>query len=231
VIPSVGDRGPVAVPVLFADADLVVVDKPAGIPSVPARTRADPPCVAALLRDEYGRVEAVHRLDRDTSGLLVLSRTHAARVVLGRAFEGRAVRKRYEAVVEGAVAATAGEIHLPLAPDPWRPPRHRIDPIQGRIAITRWRLLARTEVANRPRSWLELEPVTGRSHQLRVQLAWLGTPIVGDPLYGRPWLAAAAERLALHASWLRFPHPADGRPFEIDSPSRFGPEAAADASA
>ena len=224
MIPAAGDPRSIEVRVLFADTELVVVDKPAGIPSVPARTPFDPPCVATLLQPDYGPLEAAHRLDRDMSGLLVLSRLPAARVALGRAFEARAVRKRYEAIVEGELAAAAGEIHLPLAPDPWRPPRQRVDPILGRIAITRWKLLARIAAAERPRSWLELEPVTGRAHQLRLQLAWLGAPIVGDALYGRPRPRPAGERLALHACWLRFPHPADGRPIEIASPSGFARE-------
>lgn len=220
MIPSVDEL--VAVPrVLFADADLVVVDKPAGIPSVPARTPRDPSSVVTTLREQYGPLEAAHRLDRDTSGLLVLARSHASRVALGRAFEERLVRKRYEAVVAGAPVMAAGEIHLPLAADPWRPPRYRVDPIAGRVAITRWRLIDRQVVDGGLRSLLELEPVTGRSHQLRLQLAWLGTPILGDRLYGDQATHAAAERLALHAVRLRFPHPADGRTCEFDAPSGF----------
>lgn len=200
--------------VVFVDACLVVVDKPSGMPSVPARTQLDPPCVARMLADDYGPLEAVHRLDRDTSGLLVLARTRTARTNLGRAFESRAVHKGYEAMVHGQPPRAAGEIMLPLAADPTTPPRQRVDPITGRPAHTRWRLLARGLVAgmNAPApeaALLALEPTTGRSHQLRVHLAWLGMPIVGDRLYGpgRP----AASRLLLHAVRLELPHPADGR--------------------
>lgn len=218
--PAAGDLGRPAVTVLLADAHVVVVDKPPGMPSVPARTPLDPPAVATMLRDDYGPLEAVHRLDRDTSGLLVLSRSPAARVALGRAFESRAVQKRYEAIVCGVPAVAHGEIHLPLAADPSRPPRHRVDPIDGRVAITRWRLAERREFPDGPRSLLVLEPVTGRSHQLRVHLAWLGLPIVGDRLYAPAAVAAAADRLALHATWLRFPHPADGRQVEVASSER-----------
>jgi tRNA pseudouridine32 synthase/23S rRNA pseudouridine746 synthase len=202
--------------VVFADACLVVVDKPSGMPSVPARTPLDPPCVAAMLEDEYGPLEAVHRLDRDTSGLLVLARTTAARASLGRAFESRSVRKGYEAVVHGQPPRAIGEIALPLAADALAPPRQRVDPIAGRPAHTRWRLLAQGLVAGTgsPRlhqeaALLSLEPTTGRSHQLRVHLAWLGMPIVGDPLYGPR--VPAASRLLLHAARLELPHPADGR--------------------
>jgi tRNA pseudouridine32 synthase/23S rRNA pseudouridine746 synthase len=205
--------------VVHADADLVVVDKPAGMPSVPARTPLDPPCVAAQLHAAFGPLEAVHRLDRDTSGLLVLARSHEARVALGRAFEDRVVGKRYEAVVHGGPDREVGIVHLPLAADPRRPPRSRVDPILGRPATTRWRLLS-TGMAHGGRwSLLELEPVTGRSHQLRVHLAWLGMPIVGDRLYGQPVEPPArpqppATRLALHAGWIAFPHPRDGRAVE-----------------
>lgn len=215
--PASEEPGPGGVSVLLADAHVVVVDKPSGTPSVPARTPADPPCVAALLREEYGVLEAVHRLDRDTSGVLVLARTAAARSSLGVAFQNRGVCKRYEALVSGSPSTSAGEIHLPLAADPLRPPRHRVDPINGRIAITRWRLVCGGEHPAGRRSLLALEPLTGRSHQLRVHLAWLGLPIVGDMLYGPAMPGSASVRLALHARWLRFPHPEDGRPVEVAS--------------
>jgi tRNA pseudouridine32 synthase/23S rRNA pseudouridine746 synthase len=213
-----------SVRIVFADADLIVVEKPAGMPSVPARTPLDPPCVASQVRAGFGAVEAVHRLDRDTSGLLVLARSSQVRAALGRAFEDRAVQKRYEAIVHGGPAAHEGIVHLPLASDPLRPPRSRVDPILGRPATTRWRLLATASVAGQQRSRLELEPVTGRSHQLRVHLAWLGMPIVGDRLYGPLSGPAHAEsqgppafRLGLHAAWLSFPHPRDGRLVEVRS--------------
>ena len=205
---------------MFADADLIVVDKPAGMPSVPARTPLDPPCVASHVRAAFGNLEAVHRLDRDTSGLLVLARSSQARTALGRAFEARAVQKRYEAIVHGGPAGEEGIVHLPLASDPQRPPRSRVDPIMGRPATTRWRLLATVPVAGQQQSRLELEPITGRSHQLRVHLAWLGMPIVGDRLYGPGHAAAqgpSATRLGLHATWLVFPHPRDGRLVEVRS--------------
>jgi tRNA pseudouridine32 synthase/23S rRNA pseudouridine746 synthase len=212
--------------IIHADDHMVVVEKPAGIPSVPARTPLDPPCVARALAAEYGPLEAVHRLDRDTSGLLVLARTAAARGALGAAFEGRRVEKRYEARVLGRLPAAQGVVHLPLARDGERPPRHRVDPIGGRPAATRWRCLGPGDSAGRT-TLVEVEPLTGRSHQIRVHLAWLGAPIVGDPLYpavspavrGPP--AGGAGRLQLHAVWLALPHPADGRVVEFHSPRPF----------
>ncbi len=190
--------------VVFVDGDLVVVDKPSGMPSVPARTPLDPPDVAARLGGAFGPIEAAHRLDRDTSGLLVLARTRAARSALGRAFERRDVAKRYLAVVLGRPPAPTGEVDLPLGPDRNRPPRQRIDMVGGKPSRTCWRLLADSAHVV-PTSLLEIEPLTGRSHQIRVHLAELGCPIAGDRLYGG---MAEAVPLALHAAWLELPHPA-----------------------
>lgn len=196
-------------PVVFVDDDLVVVDKPSGMPSVPARTTADPPDVGRMLEPRYGFLEAVHRLDRDTSGLLVLARSRRARAVVGRSFEAGAVAKRYLAVVQGVLPAARGELCLPLAGDRDRPPRQRVDPILGRRATTRWRLLATGTWHGAGVALVELEPVTGRGHQLRVHLAWLGCPVAGDRLYGSEKAATAA--LALHAAAIALPHPRDGR--------------------
>lgn len=201
--------------VLTADSWLVVVDKPSGMPSVPARTAADPPSVIERLTGQLGELEAVHRLDRDTSGLLVLARHREARVRLGRFFETGRVVKRYLAICHGWTDESSGDIHLPLAVDPDRPPRQRVDPIHGRRSLTRWRVLARSDTHAR-QSLLELEPVTGRSHQLRVHLAWVGLPIEGDRLYGPPepptW-----PRLALHAARLTLPHPEHEEPLVVAS--------------
>jgi len=200
--------------IVFIDGHVVIVDKPAGMPSVPARTALDPPSVVERLAAGIGAVEAVHRLDRDTSGLLVLARTPQARAVLGQAFEHRQVQKTYLAVVAGMLPTESGAIHLPLAPDPDQPPRQRVDPILGRRAESRWKRLAEVADADRRLTLVALEPVTGRSHQLRAHLAWLGAPIEGDRLYG----AGGSTGLALHALRLAFPHPADGRPIEVAAP-------------
>jgi len=208
------DRSAVSPVVVYADDDLVVVDKPGGMPSVPARTRLDPPDVATRLSAQFGPLEAAHRLDRDTSGLLVLARNRPARIALGRAFEAGAVTKVYLALVSGAPPTTAGTLSLPLAADRDRPPRQRVDPILGRRATSRWRLLATAGGLG----LVELEPVTGRSHQLRVHLAWLGCPVLMDPLYGRRHPGQPVhDGLALRAMRLAVPHPRDGRPLAFEA--------------
>ena len=213
--------------IVFLDEHVVVVDKPGGMPSVPARSPLEPICVGARLAELHGPLEAVHRLDRDTSGLLVLARNAPARAALGRAFEARDVRKRYLAVVTGSPPRDSGVVHLPLADDPNLPPRKRVDPVAGRPATSRWRSLATAGPPDHELTLLELEPVTGRSHQLRAHLAWLGLPIVGDRLYGPVGKAppdpatAASDRavpLALHACGIDFPHPVDGRRIELRCP-------------
>lgn len=195
--------------VLHADDWIVAVHKPTGIPSVPARDPSDPKSVVERLSRQFGPLEVAHRLDRDTSGVLVLARQPKARVRLGQSFEQGWVRKRYLAVCCGRPPQATGGVHLPLAADRERPPRHRVDPIHGRRSHTRWRLVAADSTAGEPLSLLELEPRTGRSHQLRVHMAWMGLPIIGDRLYNRRF-SALPTRLGLHAAWLAIPHPGDG---------------------
>jgi tRNA pseudouridine32 synthase/23S rRNA pseudouridine746 synthase len=224
--------------IVFSDADVLVVDKPSGMPSVHARTPLDPPDVARQLTAAHGPLEAAHRLDRDTSGLLVLARSRAARSALGRAFEQRLVRKRYLTVVLGIPAGPGGTIKLPLGPDRDHPPRHHVDHDSGKAAATRWQFLA--TVAEPAMSLLAVEPLTGRSHQIRVHLAAIGLPIVGDRLYlpsdqpeserwcGQPAAGgddsgdmaqgrseAGRPTLALHACGLDLPHPASGAPLSL----------------
>jgi tRNA pseudouridine32 synthase/23S rRNA pseudouridine746 synthase len=186
-----------------------VVDKPSGLLSVPGRSPTLVDSALTRVQAQWPGAFATHRLDLDTSGLLVLARTRSARSALGRAFEMRAVAKRYLAVVIGRPSDASGEICLPLAADRDRPPRQRVDPAVGKPATTRWRFLATAaQFAEMPAtSLVEVEPLTGRSHQIRVHLAELGCPIAGDRLYGG---TAADVPLALHAAHLDLPHPATG---------------------
>lgn len=202
---------------VFADDVVVAIDKPAGLLAVPGRGADKQDCASARVQRRFADALIVHRLDQATSGLLVFGRGAGAQRALSRAFAERCVCKRYEAVVTGAVAEDEGTIDLPLAPDWPNRPRQRVDRLQGRASLTRWRVLERDERAQTTR--LALEPITGRSHQLRVHLAAIGHPIVGDALYAGE--GCAAGRLLLHAVALTLPHPGHGRALELSAPPPF----------
>lgn len=202
---------PAAPCVLFEDEALVVADKPAGLLAVPGRGEAGAHNLATVLSARFGELHVVHRLDQATSGLMVLARTLPALRVLHRAFAQREVHKRYVAIAHGHLAEVAGEIALPLAADWPQRPRQRVDTEHGKPSLTHWRRIGWVDAANAPRTRLELVPHTGRSHQLRVHLAAIGHPIVGDRLYG-PAADASEPRLLLHASELGFADPLTGEP-------------------
>jgi tRNA pseudouridine32 synthase/23S rRNA pseudouridine746 synthase len=197
---------PPAVPltILHADAALLVLDKPAGLLSVPGKTAGREDCLIARLQAVHPEALLVHRLDCDTSGVMVFARTKAAQGHLGKQFEARGVGKTYVARVAGRVAGEAGRIDLPIGVDWPNRPRQKVDPEHGRAAETGWAVIARGDGETR----LRLSPRTGRSHQLRVHLAALGHPILGDPIYSAD--AAAWPRMMLHAETLRLRHPVGG---------------------
>ena len=205
---------------VFRDAWVIVVAKPVGLLSVPGRSGRLRDCVATRLRarapDLDGAV-VVHRLDLDTSGLLVCARDPATHAALQAQFARREVAKRYVAIVDGAVADDAGTIALPLRLDPDDRPRQVVDAVHGKDAITDYRVLARADGRTR----LALAPRTGRTHQLRVHCAvGLGAPIVGDRLYGRA-PPPPGQRLLLHAEALTFTHPHTGARIELALPAPF----------
>lgn len=199
--------------VWHVDDDLIVVDKPAGLLAVPGRGEAGRDCLSARVAARWPDALVVHRLDMATSGLMLFARGPAVQRQLNAAFAERRIGKRYLAVVHGIVAADAGEIDAALAADWPNRPRQRIDAQQGRPSLTRWRVLARD--AETERSRLELEPVSGRAHQLRVHLRSIGHAIVGDALYGED--AAREPRLLLHAWRLALAHPRDGTRLDFAS--------------
>jgi tRNA pseudouridine32 synthase / 23S rRNA pseudouridine746 synthase len=201
---------------LYEDESLVAIDKPAGLLSVPGRGEANRDCVAARVQAEVPDALVVHRLDQATSGVMLFARGAATQRALSSAFAERRVAKRYAAVVHGLVHDNDGEIDLPLITDWPNRPRQRVDHERGKPSLTRWRVLSRDAAVGTTR--LQLEPVTGRSHQLRVHLAAIGHAIVGDTLYAPP---PHAPRLMLHACELRLPHPADTRTLVIVSPLPF----------
>lgn len=192
--------------ILHADEHLIVVDKPAGLPSVPGRAAGLQDCASARVQLLHPDARVVHRLDMATSGLLLFARGLACQRLLGRAFERREIGKTYEAWVQGRPAQEHGVIDLPLAADWPRRPLQKVDLERGKTALTHWELLEQGE----DRARLRLRPVTGRSHQLRVHLAAIGHPILGDALYAPPAVQALAERLCLHATGLEMKHPQTG---------------------
>lgn len=211
---------PDGVTVLHADDWLVAIDKPSGLLSVPGRGADKADCAARRVQALYPDALVVHRLDMGTSGLLVFGRGAAAQRRLSLAFAGREVAKRYLAVVAGQPAEDAGRVDLPLICDWPHRPRQKVDATHGKPSTTCWQVLAR-QPGPPATTRLALEPLTGRSHQLRVHLQAIGHPILGDELYAPPDLQALAPRLLLHAAALTLPHPADGRPLALACPCPF----------
>jgi tRNA pseudouridine32 synthase/23S rRNA pseudouridine746 synthase len=206
--------------VLHADATLLAVNKPADLLAVPGRGEAGQRNLTAQVQAVYPDALVVHRLDMATSGLMLFARGAAAQRQISMAFEQRRVAKRYVAVVHGNVDGDAGEIDAPLITDWPHRPRQIVDHHNGKKSLTRWCVLARGEHGPEgPRTRLTLEPVTGRSHQLRVHLQSIGHPICGDTLYAPS--PEHSPRLLLHACHLALPHPADGMPLVLACPAPF----------
>jgi len=199
--------------VLHVDDACIVADKPSGLLSVPGRGAHLQDCVATRVQALFGDALVVHRLDMATSGLMLFARGLAAQRTLSRAFAQREVHKRYVAVVHGRPAPEQGEIDLPLLADWPNRPLQKVDHEHGKPSLTRYRVVA----TEGERSRVELEPVTGRAHQLRVHLLAIGHPIVGDALYAPPAVLAGADRLLLHAAALRFAHPVTDEAIAIES--------------
>jgi tRNA pseudouridine32 synthase/23S rRNA pseudouridine746 synthase len=221
---------------VYEDTDLLVLSKPAGLLCVPGRGPDKQDCLSARAQQRWPGALVVHRLDQATSGLVLMARHLDAQRLLSHAFAERQVHKRYVAVVqgrlEGSVPAGDGEhgetgdggsawndIHLPIAADWARRPLRVIDPANGKPSHTRWRALGYDAAAQTTR--VELEPITGRTHQLRVHLAAVGHPILGDMLYADMATQALSPRLLLHACRLTFSHPRSGEPQHLELPPDF----------
>lgn len=204
---------------LHADAALLVVDKPSGLLSVPGRGPGKDDCLVARVQADYPDALTVHRLDMETSGLMVLARGKEMHRRLSILFQDRQVDKRYVAVVDGRLAPERGEIDLPLITDWPNRPLQKVDFAIGKPSLTRYRVLAHDAADDTTR--VELTPETGRSHQLRVHLMSLGHAILGDSLYAGPAARAKAARLLLHADALAFAHPESGRPLSFERPAPF----------
>ncbi len=190
--------------IVYEDADLLVVDKPAGLLAQAGMRPELRDCLEARAQEYCPGAKMVHRLDRDTSGLLMLAKNRKAHRHLGLQFERRHLGKTYKAVVWGVMDQDSGLVDAPLAGDWPNRPMQKICHETGRTAQTEWEVIGRTDTTSR----LSLNPLTGRTHQLRVHLASIGFPIWGDVLYAPP--EAAAPRLHLHAEELRIRHPDGG---------------------
>ena len=207
---------------LYVDDALLVLDKPPGLLSVPGRGADKQDCLSARAQHRYPDARVVHRLDMATSGLLLMARGATAQRKLSQSFASRSVRKRYIAVVDGLLAQPAqawGQIDLAVGVDWPNRPRRIIDPERGKPSITRWRVVSHDAAHQTTR--LELEPITGRSHQLRVHLMALGHAIVGDALYGSARVHAQSGRLLLHASVMELAHPLTHLPLRFVSAAPF----------
>jgi len=229
---------PLALDVIYEDDHLAVLRKPVGMLVHPGATVSGGTLVNGLLH-RWPRIATVgaperpgivHRLDRDTSGVMVVALSNEARVKLVQQFKTRVVKKEYRAVVVGKVSLQSDYVDLPIGPDPRQPDRQRIDVQEGKPASTFYEVVERL----RGYTYLRAYPMTGRTHQIRLHLSHLGHPCVADPIYGRqaqqPWRRLLEEReraglpvpsirrQALHALKLRFTHPVDGREMAFEAP-------------
>ncbi|HVY52282.1 MAG TPA: RluA family pseudouridine synthase [Devosia sp.] len=208
------------VDIVYEDDRLIVCDKPSGLLTVAGKDPSLADCLEArvqALYPQYYAAKVVHRLDKDTSGLILMAFDKPALGALGSQFEHRQVEKYYVARVWGEVEGESGLIDLPLATDWENKPRQRVDRERGRPSRTRWEVIAREAGVTR----LRLVPLTGRTHQLRVHMLALGHPIVGDSFYAPQAVRDAADRLQLHAEMLQFIHPGDQRPLRLLRPAPF----------
>lgn len=202
---------------IYLDEDLLVLDKPAGLLSVPGRGPDKQDCLSARVQARWPGALTVHRLDMATSGLLLMARNLHSQRQLSLAFETRQIHKHYVAVVHGQLqGGRQGLIDLPLAVDWPNRPLQKVDLLRGKPSQTRWQILEQAQDKTR----LLLQPLSGRTHQLRVHLQAIGHPIVGDTLYGAD-AGPQAPRLLLHASALMFTHPLSGQSLHIESPPPF----------
>ncbi len=209
---------------VYVDDSLLIFNKPAGLLSVPGKGEEKQDCLSSRVQQQYPDALVVHRLDMSTSGLMMMARGGVMQRALSRLFENREVHKRYVAVVDGDIGGDKHSeewqlIDLPISVDWPNRPLRVIDPVLGKPSQTKWRAVSFDPAANTTR--LELEPLTGRSHQLRVHLKAIGYPILGDSLYASEEIKTRASRLLLHSCLLEFMDPSSGRLFSFASEPDF----------
>jgi len=210
---------PAPLELLHVDEFLLAVNKPAGLLTVPGRGPEKQDCLLSRLQQIHPEARVVHRLDMETSGIVLFARDADTQSQLGKQFARREINKIYVAIVHGRPQPAQGEIDLPLIADWPNRPKQKIDHELGKPSCTHYRVLNCDTGTGTCR--IELKPVTGRSHQLRVHMMSLGHPIVGDRLYGCETEFGNGERLMLHANELVFTHPRTGQELHLESPAPF----------
>ncbi len=203
--------------IIYQDDAIVILDKPNGLLTVPGRLPEHQDSLELRVKRVFPTARIVHRLDMATSGIVLMALTAEAQKHLNLHFEKRVPRKHYIARVEGVISAQRGHIELPLRCDWPNRPKQMVCFEHGKHALTRFEVLERESNATR----VQLKPVTGRSHQLRVHMQWLGHPILGDKFYASAAGLNAAPRLQLHAAWLSFRHPTHQEWVEFSCPCPF----------
>ena len=205
---------------IHRDHDFMVINKPAGLLTVPGKTPDLQDCVINRLLAEEPRTLLIHRLDRDTSGILVFGLSRTGQRSISRQFQERETEKNYQALVAGHLTGQ-GSIDIPVIYDPSRPPLHIVDPDYHKPALTHWQALEQFELNGQPVTRVKLIPITGRAHQLRVHMQHLGHPIIGDTLYAAVEQQQLMPCLCLHAQYLSFKHPKTDEVLEFDIPVPF----------
>lgn len=203
--------------VVYRDQDIIVLDKPSGLLSVPGRLPEHQDCLQTRVNRVLPSATIVHRLDMATSGLMLMALHKPAHVEISRQFEKRLTQKRYIARVYGKVENNQGEIDLPLICDWPNRPKQKVDLEKGKPATTLYQVLSH----NQQSTLVELTPITGRSHQLRVHMLSLGHPILGDRLYAHDQALTISPRLQLHALSLTINHPMTQEPISFHAPCPF----------
>jgi tRNA pseudouridine32 synthase / 23S rRNA pseudouridine746 synthase len=205
--------------IVYQDESLLVVNKPAGMLSVPGRGPEKQDCLISRVQQRFPNARTVHRLDMATSGLIIIALSHDSQRALSKLFELRQVDKTYQAIVYGLVEQTSGKVDLPLICDWPNRPRQKVCHESGKPSQTEYRVISQDKDKQYTR--ISLHPITGRSHQLRVHMQALGHPILGDYFYAEDEALAASERLCLHAQKLSFIHPFTKEKVHLNSEPSF----------
>ena len=205
--------------IFYEDEYLLIVNKPSGLLSVPGRGEDKQDCLISRVQEEFPDALIVHRLDMSTSGLMVIARGKDNERKLSILFQQRKINKKYIAVIDGILSPQMGEVDLPLITDWPNRPKQKVDFESGKASQTQYKVINYNKTKNT--SYIELTPITGRTHQLRVHMQSIGHAILGDELYAKKDIIVKSSRLLLHASYLSFEHPVTGELVKFNSKVEF----------